>query len=147
MKKIFLLFLCTLTLSCLKDETADYTAQNEEEIQAYLNENNLDFQKTSSGLYYDIKSPGSGSSPIFSSIITAGYKGYFLDGTVFDQSSEANFSLGGVVFGFGEALSLLKPGGSGTFILPSRLAYGTRGSGAIKPGDVIAFDINLISVE
>ena len=43
-------------------------------------------------------------------------------------------------------MKLLITGGSGTFILPSRLGYGNSGSGQIKPGDVIIFDINLISV-
>jgi FKBP-type peptidyl-prolyl cis-trans isomerase len=52
-----------------------------------------------------------------------------------------------VVQGFGEAVRLLKPGGSGTFILPSKLGYGNTGSGnSIKGGDVIIFDINLIRI-
>lgn len=146
MKKTFLLLVVTLFVSCSGDDTIDYTAQNEADIQAYLTDNNLNFQKTSSGLYYNLEAPGSGLSPTFNSNVTLGYKGYFLDGTIFDQSSKATFNVGGVVPGFGEAVRLLKPGGSGTFILPSSLGYGTRGSGTIRPGDVIVFDINLISI-
>jgi len=146
MKKLLLLVLFTLTLSCSEDEIIDYTAQNETDIESYLNANNLTFQKTSSGLYYDINVSGNGNSPTFNSNVTLGYKGYFLNGDVFDQSSEATFNVSGVVLGFAEAVLLLKPGGSGTFILPSRLAYGARGAGSIQPGAVIIFDINLISV-
>ena len=147
MKKILLLFVFALSLSsCSDDEITDYTEQNETDIQNYLNDNNFSFNKTNTGLYYKITSSGSGISPTFNSNVTLGYKGYFLDGTTFDESSEAAFNVGGVVPGFGEAVRLLRTGGSGTFILPSRLGYGNSGSGQIKPGDVIIFDINLISV-
>lgn len=150
MKKLILLITFVTFASCLDGnsnfDTTDYTAQNEADILAYINNNNLSFQKTDSGLYYSIKNSGNGEKPVFRDIVTVGYKGYFLNGTVFDESSSATFSVGGVVPGFGEAIQLLKPGGSGTFILPSRLGYGNFGSGDIKPGDVIVFDINLISI-
>lgn len=145
MKKVLILFLLTISISCSKEDE-DYTTQNELDIQAYILENNLDVQKTTSGLYYIIHSSGSGLSPTFNSNVTLGYKGYFLNGNTFDQSSNATFNVGGVVIGFGEAVRLLKPGGSGTFILPSSLGYGDSGSGSIAGGAVIVFDINLISI-
>ena len=145
MKKTLLLFVLAISFSCAKEDT-DYNTQNEIDIQAYISENNLNAQKTSSGLYYVINSSGSGLHPTYNSNVTLGYKGYFLNGTTFDQSQRATFNVGGVVPGFGEAVRLLKPGGSGTFILPSRLGYGNRGSGSINAGDVIVFDINLISI-
>ena len=145
MKKILLLFVLAVSFSC-SDEEMDYAAQNEIDIQAYIKENNLNVQKTSSGLYYIIESSGSGLFPTYNSTVTLGYKGYFLNGTTFDKNINATLNVGRVVPGFGEALRLLKPGGSGTFILPSRLGYGNRGSQNIKPGDVIVFDINLISI-
>ena len=147
MKKLLLLFVLIFSFSCSEEEI-DYTTQNEIDIQAYIDENNLNVKKTSSGLYYIITNSGSGLSPTFNSDVTLGYKGYFLNGTTFDQNTNATFNVGGVVPGFGEAVRLLKPGGSGTFILPSKLGYGNRGSsfGSIKPGDVIVFDINLISI-
>ena len=48
MKKILLLFVFALSLSsCSDDEITDYTEQNETDIQNYLNDNNLSFNKTS----------------------------------------------------------------------------------------------------
>ncbi|WP_026775225.1 FKBP-type peptidyl-prolyl cis-trans isomerase [Polaribacter sp. Hel_I_88] len=146
MKKILLLFIIAVGFSCSDDEIIDYTAQNEADIQAYLAANNINAQKTLSGLYYVINEEGNGESPIFNSNVTLGYKGYFLDGTTFDSSSKATFNVNQVVPGFAEAVTILKIGGSGTFILPSRLGYGNRGSRSIAPGDVIVFDINLISI-
>tara|TARA_R110002049_G_scaffold70344_1_gene181739 strand:- start:65 stop:514 length:450 start_codon:yes stop_codon:yes gene_type:complete len=148
MKKLLLLFIVAVGFSCSNDEIIDYTAQNEADIQAYLAENKINAKKTLSGLYYVINSEGNGASPNFRSNVTLGYKGYFLNGTTFDQSTNATFNVSGVVPGFGEALTILKTGGSGTFILPSRLGYGNSGSrsGSIRGGDVIVFDINLISI-
>ncbi|WP_439130291.1 FKBP-type peptidyl-prolyl cis-trans isomerase [Polaribacter sp.] len=146
MKKILLFFILAMSISCSNDEITDYTAQNEADIQAYIKESPLNFKKTTSGLYYAIGATGSGVSPTFNSDVTVGYKGYFLNESIFDQSTEATFNVGGVVPGFGEAVQMLKPGGKGTFILPSNLGYGTRGQGSIKPGDVIVFDINLIRI-
>lgn len=145
MKKLFLLCVLAICVSCSSDDV-DYTAENEADIQAYIANSSLTFKKTSTGLYYAIDAVGSGVYPSFNSNVTVGYKGYFLNETIFDQSSEATFNVGGVVPGFSEALRMLKPGGNGTFILPSSLGYGTRGQGSIPPGSVIIFDINLISV-
>lgn len=145
MKKILLLFVLALSFSCSDDEM-DYTEQNEIDILEYLQDNNLNAQKTSSGLYYIIKSSGVGAFPSANSNVTLGYTGYFLDGKEFDKSTNATFNVRGVVSGFGEGVQLLKPGGSGIFILPSKLGYGNRGSGSISGGEVIIFDIDLISI-
>ncbi|TXD53954.1 MULTISPECIES: FKBP-type peptidyl-prolyl cis-trans isomerase [unclassified Polaribacter] len=147
MKKILLLFILAISFSCSDDEI-DYTEQNDIDIAAYIEKNNLNVQKTSSGLYYTINLDGNGASPSSNSNVTIGYKGYLLNGEVFDQSDNATFNIRGVIAGFGEAVRLLKTGGSGTFILPARLGYGNSGSGSlIKGGDVIVFDINLISFD
>tara|TARA_B110000967_G_C18829389_1_gene533209 strand:+ start:481 stop:924 length:444 start_codon:yes stop_codon:yes gene_type:complete len=146
MKKILLFSVLALCFSC-SDDDMDYSAQNEIDILAYIQESNLNFLKSNSGLYYRISSSGSGVSPNVNSNVTLGYKGYLLNGDVFDQSTSASFNVSGVVQGFGEAVRFLKPGGSGTFILPSKLGYGNTGSGnSIKGGDVIIFDINLIRI-
>jgi len=145
MKKIILIFLLTLTFSC-SDEETDFTAQNEMDIKEYIQENNLTTQKTNSGIYYTINTDGSGNAPIVNSNVTIGYKGYFLDNSIFDQSMNATFNLSAVIPGFAQSVQLLKPGGSGTFIIPSRLAYGNKGSSSIPGGAVLVFDINLISI-
>ena len=144
MKKILLLLVLVLSFSCIEDNNIDYTEENEIDIEAYIQENNLTFQKTASGLYYNIYKEGNGANPTINSNVTLGYKGYFLNGNIFDESTNATFKVNQVVPGFSEALRLLKSGGNGTFILPSRLGYGSGGSGQIKGGDVILFDINLI---
>ena len=145
MKKIIVLFILAVSFSC-SDENTDFSSKNEADIQAYIQESNLSTQKTNSGIYYVINAAGSGNSPFVNSNVTIGYKGYFLDGSVFDQSSNATFNLSGVIPGFAQGVQLLKTGGSGTFIIPSRLGYGNNGSSSIPGGAVLVFDINLISI-
>lgn len=145
MKKLLFAVLLVVSFSCSEDNI-DFNAENIAEIEAYIVENNLEARKTSSDLYYIIANAGNGDSPSFNSNVTIAYKGYFLNGEVFDSSDNATFNLQGVIPGFSEGVRLLKPGGSGTFILPSKIGYGTRGAGSIKAGDVIAFDITLKSI-
>lgn len=115
-------------------------------IKQYIAANNLTkVDSTLSGIYYTIYNPGTGEHPASNSTVTVGYKGYFADGEVFDESDlPATFSLNGVIEGWQEAVPLLKPEGSGTFLIPSHLAYGPQGSGSIGSNTMIIFDITLV---
>ncbi|MCB9080734.1 MAG: FKBP-type peptidyl-prolyl cis-trans isomerase [Lewinellaceae bacterium] len=132
--------------SCGKEE--DQFATDQEKIEKYLLENNLTAQVDPSGMHYIITTPGTGDNPSPNARVEVRYKGYLLDGTVFDQTGPgktANFSLTGLIPGWRIAIPLLKKGGKGTFFLPSELGYGRTGSGIIPPNSVIVFDIELIA--
>lgn len=149
MKKIILPFLLLLIISCSKDDSIkDYTEANEKEILDYINENNLTAQKSASGLYYVIDEPGTGVQPTSASNVTVAYKGYFTNGTVFDQSNAEgiSFDLNRVIRGWTEGITYFKEGGSGVLLVPSRLAYGPDDYRTIPGGSVLIFDIELISV-
>ena len=125
----------------------NYKTENNQEIQAYLTQNNLNAQQTDSGLYYIIDEEGTGNQATPTSNVTITYKGYFKNGNVFDQSTQnVNFNLSNVIEGFSEGLSYFKEGGSGTLLIPAHLAYGNNNTNSIPGGSVIIFDINLISV-
>jgi FKBP-type peptidyl-prolyl cis-trans isomerase FkpA len=129
-------------------EIIDYETKNEADIIEYIEENDLDANRTNSGLYYVINEEGTGTRPTSSSNVTVAYKGYFLDGTVFDQS-DANgisFGLDQVIKGWTEGIPLFKEGGEGILLIPSSLGYGLNGAGSIPRGAVLVFDVNLISV-
>jgi len=94
-----------------------------------------------------INEPGTGARPISNSNVTVAYKGYFLNGNVFDQSqSGITIGLNRVIPGWTEGIQLFKEGGSGILLIPSNLGYGDRGSSSIPGGAALVFDINLISV-
>lgn len=108
-------------------------------------------QRTDSGIYYTIEKEGKGENPTISSKVKVHYHGTLLDGTVFDSSVDrgkpAEFPLNGVVKGWQEAVPLLKPGGKGTFYIPSTLCYGSRSTGKIPANSVLAFEVELFEVK
>lgn len=151
MKHLSFLLLTILFISCKneKQETpVDFTAQNQVEIEKYIAENNLNAQKSDSGLYYVINDPGKGKQPIAASNVTVAYKGYYTDKSIFDQSDEAGISFGlqEVVAGWTEGIAYFKEGGNGILLIPSDLGYGPSNYRGIPGGSVLIFDINLISV-
>ena len=151
MKHLFSALLAlTLFISCSDkedDKQTDYTAQNEKEITDYIAKNNLSAQRSDSGLYYIINEPGTGKQPTASSNVTVAYKGYFTNGSVFDQSASGiSFGLNQVIKGWTEGIPYFKSGGSGVLLVPSHLGYGSSGRPGIPGGAVLIFDVKLISV-
>jgi FKBP-type peptidyl-prolyl cis-trans isomerase FkpA len=149
--------LCTAFLSCKDDNdddgpsltvaqqfTLDSTA-----IENYLKDKGLTAETSASGLRYIITDYGNNDNvkPASNSVVTVRYKGYFLDDKVFDETegpAVTQFSVNGVVSGFGEGLRLLNKKGKGTFFLPSALGYGRFASGPIPANTPIVFDIELV---
>lgn len=148
--KPYLSLLCLFLLtSCMKDfEVADSLDQSETDIVKYIADNNLNAQRSNSGLYYIIEEEGTGTRPATDSNVTVAYKGYLLDGTVFDQSSSSgiSFNLSQVIHGWTEGITYFKEGGKGILIIPSHLAYGSNGTSGIPGGAVLVFDISLLKV-
>jgi len=149
--RYFLLFFAALSLFSVgcKDDylTADEQLKVDlEKITQYISEKNLTAEATVSGIHYVIEKPGSGGKPSLSSSVTVQYRGYFLDGKVFDQTTGApiTLALNGVIKGWQECVPLLQKGGKGTFIIPSELCYGTRPPQGIPANEVLVFDIELV---
>lgn len=154
MSKLISLSLFLLTFSCFSSCIPDPISDDEifkqdvKEIETYLEDNHLTAQVTATGLHYIIEEAGTGGSPSTSDNVTVKYKGYLLDGSVFDETTgteTASFVLGTLIQGWQEGIPLLQKGGKGKFFIPSKLAYGRSGSGNISPNTPIAFDIELVN--
>ncbi|RXJ51498.1 FKBP-type peptidyl-prolyl cis-trans isomerase [Gelidibacter gilvus] len=143
------LVFASLTACNNSDDNVDFKEKNNEEIIAYIDKNNLDAQKSDSGLYYVIDELGSGQKPVATSNVTVAYKGYFLDGKTFDQSDANGISFGlqQVIKGWTEGITYFKEGGKGKLLIPSHLGYGSKDRQGIPGGSVLIFDIHLISVK
>ena len=119
-------------------------------IKNYLVSKQLTATKDASGLYYITTVIGTGAAPTATSTVEVKYKGYLLNGTVFDQTATdktATFALSGLITGWMIGIPLMKVGGKATFYIPSGLGYGSSGQGSIPPNTVLIFDIELISVK
>lgn len=149
MKYIKILLALVMLSSCSTDDnTKDFREENDQEIQAFLEANNLNAQMSNSGLYYIIDNPGTGETPIVTDRVKVAYKGYYTNGDIFDESDAEgiSFILQDVITGWIEGLSYFKEGGSGKLLIPSHLAYGSSDFRETPGGSVLVFDIELIYV-
>lgn len=154
MKNILYVLLFVSFASCLDDSTdttstpVDFTAENEIEIQAFLTENNLESEKSASGLHYIIEELGTGDQPDASSTVTVAYRGFYTNGSVFDESNADGISFGlqQVIPGWTEGITYFKEGGNGMLLIPAHLGYGSSNFNGIPGGSVLIFDINLIEI-
>jgi len=131
---VFIVVTFLLTVGCNKDSGPSQAEKDKVEIEQYAKDNNLNGSFTESGLFYVITKTGSGEHPNASSNITIAYKGYYLSGSVFDQSDYVTFNLRQLIKGWQEGVPLIGTGGEITLLIPSNLAYNDG---------VRAFDIKL----
>lgn len=145
---VSLIVLSVFLLSCAKKKAEQQAAEDASIIQQYIADNTLLANATSSGLNYVRYEVGAGASCNAFSTVTVAYKGYFTDGSVFDESPEEGitFSLQSVIQGWTEGIPYFKEGGNGILLIPSALGYGTKQRGSIPGNSVLIFDVELIEV-
>ena len=148
----------TTTDAALKAEELKLEKENamkeDEVIAKYIAEKQITPSKSSSGLMYIVSEPGTGEQAQAGKTVKVHYTGRLLDGTKFDSSLDRNepieFKLGQgmVIKGWDEGIALLKVGGKALLIIPSNLAYGSRGAGGvIPPFSPLTFEVELVSVQ
>lgn len=134
-----------------KEKAGQQASLDEEIIRKYIADNNIKAERTAEGVYYIVERPGTNPKPTLDSKVTVHYKGTLLNGKVFDSSYDrgqpATFPLKGVVPGWQIGIPQFGKGGKGKLIIPSGLAYGTRGAGGdIPPNSVLIFEVEVIEV-
>ncbi|PBQ32409.1 peptidylprolyl isomerase [Sphingobacteriaceae bacterium] len=137
--------------TCKKNKTTTNVNQaevDEKIITDYIAANKLNAKATGSGLYYVIKTEGTGNQAVSSSIVTVDYRGYLPAGGVFDQGSNVTFPLSNVIKGWQEGIPYFKAnGGKGILLIPSALGYGSQAQTNIPANSVLIFDITLSTVK
>lgn len=104
-----------------------------------------------SGLQYEIIKEGKGAKPKATDKVRVHYHGTLINGVVFDSSVErgepAEFPLNAVIPGWTEILQLMPVGSKWRVVIPSELAYGSRGAGdVIRPNMTLIFEIELLDI-
>ena len=148
-KLILFLSLILVISSCKKETIKNYDSENETEIQKYLETNNLQAEKTESGLYYIINKQGDGLQPKRDGDVIISYKATYTNDKLIEESDEYGYAynLQRVIAGWSEGVPLLNEGGEIKLIIPSRLAFGNIKNGNIPAGSVLVFDIKLIATK
>ncbi|MDQ2963796.1 MAG: FKBP-type peptidyl-prolyl cis-trans isomerase [Pseudomonadota bacterium] len=103
---------------------------------------------------------GTGAEALAGKVAVVHYTGWLYDpasadkkGRKFDSSldrdSPFSFPLGGgrVIRGWDEGVAGMRVGGRRTLVIPSEMAYGTRGAGGVIPPDAtLMFEVELVDV-
>lgn len=108
------------------------------------------FAVDSNGIYWKTKKAGNGIKIGGRKNVACEYKGYLVNGTVFDKSAgrgplEFVTASGQMIPGFDIMVQDMSLGEKRTVVIPSDLAYGDQGyPGVIPGGAYIAFDIEVV---
>jgi len=133
-----------MSASALADANSDYLAANAKKPGVHVTASGLQY-KPVSRKGNDAQKPGR------TDCVSVNYKGTFIDGRVFDQSPASqpiSFPVNRVIPGWTEALQLMHVGETWELTIPSKLAYGARGTpgGPIPPNTPLVFSVELLKV-
>ena len=134
--------------SCMPEKT-DYTAQEQEEINDYLDGNpTLNFEEKTSGLYYLETVVGTGNAAAKHDTAFVIYTGKFLNGQIFDTNVGKDTMIfpvdeGWMIPGFDEAITYMKVGTKAMLLIPSKLGYGPSGFYFIPGYSPLLYDVEL----
>jgi FKBP-type peptidyl-prolyl cis-trans isomerase FkpA len=122
-----------------------------EELFLAANGGRPDVRVTGTGLQYEVLTEGNGARPSASGVVRVHYEGVLIDGSQFDSSyareEPAEFPLTGVIPGWAEGLQLMSVGSKYKLYIPSKLAYGEYGAGAvIPPFSTLVFTVELLDI-
>lgn len=123
-------------------QTVDQIDENK--LIEYAVSNNIDVTRSNTGLYYKITNVSDQPFYTRSTQVTAHYKGTTLDGEEFDSSygrgEPMTFQPQQMIPAWQEALAMMNAGSSATLLVPSRIAYGSKGfPGYIAPNTPLIF--------
>ena len=132
-----------------KESSAVAPASEVASLQTYINANHPGAIQHSSGLFYEIVSPGTGTTNAgVCNNVTVKYTGTLTNGTQFDQNLNGiTFTLGGLILGWQKGIPLITAGGSINLYLPPSLGYGNNAVGSIPANSILVFNIQLVAVQ
>lgn len=110
-----------------------------------------------SGIQYKIIDEGSGNIPDFNDTVKVHFTGYFIDGDIFDSSTDKAplvLKVSEFIPGWREVLRFMPVGSKWKVFIPYNLAYGETGIAKdiskndfiIPPSSTLIFDIELIEI-
>jgi len=143
----------TQIASAVSTDAADLLSapQSTDNMQSAASNDSL--VTTDSGLQYTDLTQGDGALPEKGQTVEVHYTGTLEDGTKFDSSRDRDrpfkfkIGVGQVIKGWDEGVASMQVGGRRKLVIPSELAYGSRGAGGvIPPNATLVFDVELLGV-
>ena len=124
-------------------------------LRRYIYDHQIKQEPVHNGMYIIPIASGKGDTIKSGKMITISYKGYFLDGRVFnttDPNSPLEFVYGTemqVIPGLSIALGGMREGDKSKIIIPSHFAFGENGSstGVVPPFTTVIYEVEIIKVK
>lgn len=145
-RHIFLGFFLVISLlhmtSCNEGDTYD---EQVEQINDLVAKNGWVVSEIiSEGVWVVIDEAGGSDKPNNESNIKVKYKGYFYDGTLFDQNEALSIKLGNTIRGWQLGIPKFGRGGKGKLLITSDKGYGESSSIGIRPNAMLVFELELL---
>jgi FKBP-type peptidyl-prolyl cis-trans isomerase len=145
-----IVFFSVLLYSCTTYSDEDINSFDQE-IQNYIEENDLKMERLESGIYINIKSETKDAVRIrYTDQVTFYYEGSFLSGEVFQvipENEALTYKVKELIAGWQEGLMQLKGPGTIDLIIPPHLGYGTKKTGKIPPSSTLYYTLTVASVK
>lgn len=145
-----------LLSSCLDDDYADQSNIDQDRIQAYIGENDLDLEyDANSGIYYRISDEGDPDRKpsTDSTLVTVNLEGRLLNNEVFIKGDSLQLDLEKQPIGLLLGVSSIGEGGEIFLIVPSLLGYGSASittdtpyQVTIPPYSILMYNAELLKV-
>ena len=109
--------------------------------------------KTGDGIVIEVIREGDGVSCTHGDTLEVNYTGYLDDGTLVDSSKDRGKSYsfrlgkGDVIPGWDVGMKDAKPGEMRRLTIPSRFAYGERGTAIVPPDATMIFEIECLDIQ
>ncbi len=125
-----------------------------ESLKKYIEDKKITVQPTASGLYFIETVAGKGAKIDSGTWVKAHFKVSLTDGkqifSSYDRGEPMKFEYGKRFDtpGFEEGIGMMKKGGKATFVVPSKIAFGEMGRGAmVGPYSTVIYDVEVIDVQ
>lgn len=127
--------------------------EEKKKLVDYIERNRISQKPLTSGMYYIESKKGIGKQANYGDIVEVHYKLYNINGELLDSSLQIGKPLkfvlgsGDVIEGWDLGIKKMSEGALATLIIPSNLAYGSKGKGKNIPSNTtLIFDVELVSV-
>ena len=136
------------------DSKAALEQKEKDSLAKYLQANNITVQPLPSGLYYIETTPGTGSKIDTGMMVKMNFTLTTVDGkkvfSTLDRGEPLRMEYGKAFDtpGFDEGIGLMKKGGKANFIVPSAIAFGAQGRGAmIPPYTTLLYNVEIVDIQ
>jgi FKBP-type peptidyl-prolyl cis-trans isomerase len=136
------------------DSKAALEQKEKDALAKYLQTNNITVQPLPSGLYYIETAAGTGSKIDTGMMVKMNFTLTTVDGkkifSTLDRGEPLRMEYGKSFDtpGFDEGIGLMKKGGKANFIVPSAIAFGAQGRGAmIPPYTTLFYNVEIVDIQ